>query len=459
MVTGIQRYRSSSTAVAPLSAQDVLAFRNMQPAQSGPLTGQLLSAPKPSTLQTGAGLLDTASKAKDAYSFATNPSSFGASTGPVSSAVNQFGANAFGLSASGYALNGSAVSAGEAALLTKAGATKGLTSAPTLSGALGAAGIGAFTGSYIAKFTGGNSTGGSIGGGLGAGVGYAFGGPVGGVIGNVAGSLLGSKFGGGGVKHPAAYIGNAKLDTSGNITGGSLQSKHMGGDIPSSIAQDFSMAIKNSPFDVSKEQGFGFAYDPGLFGKGTPARITIGRDAEKYNSVLAETTKRVAKEEENKAMLKALQNVPVLRSSINDYLSANNNSFDYNNYFNGLQDSYTKSLATGISARTGRNEGTVETTAYKAADEAAPQISYNFNPNDQKSVQDTYSKIYDELATRGVLKKRAATTNTNTTPASQIVIAAPQQSTPTTTTTDTQFESPFTKFLREYRSKQNANLA
>lgn len=453
MVTGIQRYRSSSTAVAPLSAQDALAFRNMQPSQSGPLTGQLLSAPKPSTLQTGAGLLDTASKAKDAYSFLTNPS-FGSSTGPLSTAVNQFGSSAFGLS------SGLTYTAPIGPTLSGAPMASSLaTTGPTLTGALGAAGIGAVTGSYIAKFTGGNSTGGSVGGGLGAGVGYAFGGPVGGVIGNVAGSLLGSKFGGGGVKHPAAYIGNTTLDTSGNITGGSLQSKHMGGDIPSSIAQDFSMAIKNSPFDVAKEQSFGFAYDPGLFGKDTPARITIGRDAEKYNSVLAETTKRVAKEEENKAMLKALQDVPVLRSSINDYLSANNNSFDYNNYFNGLQDSYTKSLATGISARTGRNEGAVERAAYKAADEAAPQISYNFNPNDQKSVQDTYNKIYDELATRGVLKKRAATTNTNTTPASQIVIAAPQQSTPTTTTTDTQFESPFTKFLREYRSKQNANLA
>jgi hypothetical protein len=68
-------------------------------------------------------------------------------------------------------------------------------SGTTLSGALGAAGIGAFAGSFLGKI-GGNPVGGSIGGGLGAGIGMAAFGPIGGIIGGLIGGIGGGFFGG-----------------------------------------------------------------------------------------------------------------------------------------------------------------------------------------------------------------------------------------------------------------------
>ena len=466
MVTGIQRYRSSPTAVPLLSAQDAFAFRNMQPSQQGPLTGNFSSTQVKTPASTVGGALDTVGKAKDLYKFASNPSSFGASTGPISTAVNQFGASAFGLSP------GLAYTAPIGPTLSGAPmASSVATAAPTLSGALGAAGIGAFTGSYIAKFTGGNSTGGSVGGGIGAGVGYAVGGPIGGVIGNVAGSLLGSKFGGGGVKHPASYLGNATLDTSGNITGGAIQAKHMGGDIPNSMAADFSAAIKNTPYTIEKNQGFGFAYDPGLFGKDTPARITVGRDAEKYNAALADAKANAAPEivkqemaAKNNALLKEIQSSTnfAAKKAANEFVAKNNGVFDYDKFKAGLKSLEASSLDVQLRSKV-PTVRSIDQIAEQIADKAAPQISYNFNPNSPQSVQDTYNKIYTELANRGVLKQRTQQQNTNTTPAAQINIGAFNTgATPTqqaSSGVQTQNDSPFTRFLLDYRSKQRANLA
>lgn len=70
----------------------------------------------------------------------------------------------------------------------------GIGGASTLSGTLGAAGLGALAGNFLGKI-GGNSTSGSIGGGLGAGIGMAVGGPVGAVIGGAIGGIAGGFFG------------------------------------------------------------------------------------------------------------------------------------------------------------------------------------------------------------------------------------------------------------------------
>jgi hypothetical protein len=80
------------------------------------------------------------------------------------------------------------------------GGSAGLFSA-SLSGTLGAAGLGALGGGLIAQLTGGNPVGGSIGGALGAGLGAALFpalGPLAPILGGIGGSLLGSLFGGGG---------------------------------------------------------------------------------------------------------------------------------------------------------------------------------------------------------------------------------------------------------------------
>jgi len=69
-----------------------------------------------------------------------------------------------------------------------------LTSA-SLSGILGAAGLGFAGGGILADTLGLKNTGGSVGGGIGAGLGFAFGGPIGGILGSAAGSLIGGQFG------------------------------------------------------------------------------------------------------------------------------------------------------------------------------------------------------------------------------------------------------------------------
>ena len=70
-----------------------------------------------------------------------------------------------------------------------------LTAPGSLTGVLGAAGIGALAGGYIAGFEGGNSTGGEIGGAIGAAAGDFFGGPIGGAVGSFIGSSIGGLFG------------------------------------------------------------------------------------------------------------------------------------------------------------------------------------------------------------------------------------------------------------------------
>ncbi len=117
-------------------------------------------------------------------------------TGGLSSSINAFGASYLGLNGAGAAQAAAStygISAGQAAALSNSGA---LGSTASLSGILGAAGLGFAGGSLLASLTGGNPTGGGIGGGLGAGAGFLIGGPIGAVIGGAAGGLLGGMFGG-----------------------------------------------------------------------------------------------------------------------------------------------------------------------------------------------------------------------------------------------------------------------
>lgn len=117
-----------------------------------------------------------------------------------------------------------------AAINSGGAAASNLFGSATLSGTLGAAGIGAFGGGLLAQFTGGNQLGGSIGGGLGAGAGFIIGGPVGAAIGGTAGSLLGSLFGPGksvGENAAARIVGNSgvgglRLGGTGADNGGSI---------------------------------------------------------------------------------------------------------------------------------------------------------------------------------------------------------------------------------------------
>lgn len=122
----------------------------------------------------------------------------------IKNAVNQFGTN-FGLSPGTLSYTGM----GPAALpwaqpgmianpamsgMEGVAQTAGSLSTASLSGVLGAAGIGAFAGGFLGKI-GGSSTGGTVGGGLGAGIGMAVGGPVGAVIGGLVGGIGGGFFG------------------------------------------------------------------------------------------------------------------------------------------------------------------------------------------------------------------------------------------------------------------------
>jgi len=109
----------------------------------------------------------------------------------ATSAIDAFGVG-FGFAPAPGSLTGAAAAHAGAA------AQSGIfgTSA-TLSGTLGAAGLGALGGGLLASFTGGNQIGGSIGGALGSAAGFMIGGPVGGLIGGAAGGLLGGMFGGG----------------------------------------------------------------------------------------------------------------------------------------------------------------------------------------------------------------------------------------------------------------------
>lgn len=121
-------------------------------------------------------------------------------TGGITSAIDGFGASVFGLSggaASAAATQAAAstygISAGQAATLANTGALSG---GATLSGLLGAGGIGLGAGMLLRSFTDNKLISGGGGALAGAGAGFLMGGPIGAAVGGIAG-LLGGIMGGG----------------------------------------------------------------------------------------------------------------------------------------------------------------------------------------------------------------------------------------------------------------------
>lgn len=117
--------------------------------------------------------------------------------GNITSGVDKFGTS-FGFApgtvtygeAFGPAFGGAEIFGPGLAEATPVAGSLGTTA--TLSGVLGAAGLGAMAGGFLNK---GNPTAGSIGGGLGAGIGMALGGPIGAVAGTLLGGLGSRLFG------------------------------------------------------------------------------------------------------------------------------------------------------------------------------------------------------------------------------------------------------------------------
>ncbi len=148
----------------------------------------------------------------NAFSFFKQGTGFGNSSGGGGGGFNAYGGlgdqftgaiNSFGESigfGSGAAAIPSGLSAAETGFLTSAQTAAGVGNAgaftgATLSGTLGAAGLGFVGGGILANALGENSTGGSIGGGIGAGIGFAVGGPIGALVGGIGGSVFGGMFG------------------------------------------------------------------------------------------------------------------------------------------------------------------------------------------------------------------------------------------------------------------------
>lgn len=119
----------------------------------------------------------------------------------IGQSVNQFGTN-LGFSAGNVgaiaeggateAISPALASADPSLLASGAGAVDGALSASSLTGVLGAAGLGALAGGFLNS---GNPMAGQIGGGLGAGIGMALGGPIGAVAGTLIGGLGSRLFG------------------------------------------------------------------------------------------------------------------------------------------------------------------------------------------------------------------------------------------------------------------------
>lgn len=149
----------------------------------------------------------------------------------ISGAINNFGTS---LGFGNPALNTLDMldTSGLGSVVSMPPGTGSLTSA-SLSGVLGAGGIGALGGGLLNQMIGGNTTFGSIGGGLGAGLGFAVGGPVGGVVGGLAGSLLGGMFG------PKKSVGpnaNAIIENLDEFAKATQSAADNGGDASSALA-------------------------------------------------------------------------------------------------------------------------------------------------------------------------------------------------------------------------------
>lgn len=157
----------------------------------------------------------------------------------VTNSINQFGGSlGFGVPGGATETISPALAAADPSLISSgAGTAMG-----SLSGTLGAAGLGFIGGGILAHAIGGNETGGSIGGALGAAAGYAFGGmgaaalglelgsfagPIGAIVGGIGGALFGSVFGNHSTPTNADNWG-ATLTATGGITNGSGGSKNPG---------------------------------------------------------------------------------------------------------------------------------------------------------------------------------------------------------------------------------------
>jgi len=143
----------------------------------------------------------------------------------VTSAIDKIGAG-LGFATPGGAITGAeAAAAGGALSNTALSSSSGFFgSSATLSGTLGAAGLGALGGGLVARLFGGNQTTGSIGGGLGAGIGFAVGGPIGGIIGGLGGGALGGLLGGGQsppdrTQHGSLNLHRAQITGAGGFSG------------------------------------------------------------------------------------------------------------------------------------------------------------------------------------------------------------------------------------------------
>lgn len=337
------------------------------------------NAPKQTSgVNQGIELLNYGSKASDAASSggsvlnkltSSDPSVFGSSNGMLTSAVNSIGE---GL---GFA---SGVPTG-APLAGGIGPTNNVFSAgslgtkATLSGTLGAAGLGSFTGKYLGKLFGGSAQGGSVGGGIGAGLGFAVGGPVGGVIGNVAGSLLGSFFGGK-KPNPAGNVHDISIGESGFLSGGNFAGKHTNKDTFNPQMSDFDNYLQ------SQVQKYGIKIDPSV-------KLYLGYDVNgtTFNSSAA-----------SPYQLRAYKGT-ALSPEVNSILVDPSTTFDWN------------------------------------------------NPESRNAA---YDRAFREIAQlSGYDPSKLTPKNTIPTQAGAQSIQSNNQ------------ESPFDKFLREYREKQSANLA
>lgn len=153
----------------------------------------------------------------------------------LSGPIDSFGASlGFG---GGFATTPTAASLGVAAVpggLTNVGISSAPFTSATLSGTLGAAGLGFAGGSLIAQLTGGNPVTGGIGGALGAGIGFAVGGPIGGLIGGALGGFGGGLIGGGESVGPNSAARLAIVD--GRYVVGARGADN-GGDVGAAVAQ------------------------------------------------------------------------------------------------------------------------------------------------------------------------------------------------------------------------------
>lgn len=177
-------------------------------------------------------------------------------TNSITSQIDKFGAGlgfsspaTYGTSF-GPSMAGAAEAFGPATLQASTGAATGLTSA-SLSGTLGAAGLGYMGGGVIAHALGLNEKTGSIGGALGAGVGYAGGGaaasalglqlgaaagPIGAIVGGIAGAVFGGALGGKPKVKASQFVGG--IGNSADIGSFSYASKSIDNSYAESLSKD-----------------------------------------------------------------------------------------------------------------------------------------------------------------------------------------------------------------------------